>query len=99
METVVAVNVVRPYILVVTFDDGCRREVDIEPFLWGTVFQPLRDPAYFSLVTVDAELGTIVWPNGADLAPEFLYYGEDTPYGRVTIARPASTAAAAREPE
>ncbi len=99
METVVAVKVLRPYILDVTFDDGFRREVDVEPFLWGKVFQPLRDPAYFAQVTVDAELGTIVWPNGADLAPEFLYYGEDTPYGRVNIARPVEAATQVRERE
>ena len=77
-----------------TFEDGVRRRVDIEPFLWGEVFRPLRDPSFFARVTVDPELGTIVWPNGADLAPEFLYYGEDTPYGRVRIATPEGTAAA-----
>ena len=94
METVIAVEVLRPYVLEVTFEDGARRQVDIEPFLWGEVFQPLRDPAYFAQVTVDPELGTIVWPNGADLAPEFLYYGEDTPYGRVRIPVPEEMATA-----
>ena len=88
METVVAVEVLRPYVLEVTFEDGVRRRVDIEPLLWGEVFQPLRDPAFFAQVMVDPELGTIVWPNGADLAPEFLYYGEDTPYGRVELKAP-----------
>ena len=39
----------------------------------GPVFEPLKDPAYFAQVTVDAELGTVVWPNGADLAPDALY--------------------------
>ncbi len=97
METVVAVKVVRPYVLDVTFDDGKRREVDLEPLLWGEVFQPLRDPTFFTRVAVDEELGTVVWPNGADLAPEFLYYGEDTPYGKVEIARPEEVSPAPTE--
>lgn len=37
------------------------------------VFEPLRDPAYFAQVTVDPELGTVVWPNGADLDPMVLH--------------------------
>jgi len=39
---------------------------------WG-VFEPLRDPIYFAQVRVDPEAGTIVWPNGLDMAPEPLY--------------------------
>ena len=80
VETVVAARVLRPYVLEVTFDDGTVREVDLEPVLWGEVFEPLRDPDYFAQVTVDPDLGTVVWPNGADLAPEFLYYGDENPY-------------------
>lgn len=79
IETVVAVRVLRPYVLEVTFDDGVQRRVDMEPLLGGEVFQPLRDPDYFARVTVDPDAGTIAWPNGADLAPEFLYYGEAGP--------------------
>jgi hypothetical protein len=37
------------------------------------MFEPLRDVAYFARVTVDSELGTVVWPNGADLAPDVLH--------------------------
>jgi hypothetical protein len=98
METVIAVQVLRPYVLDVTFADGARRQVDIEPLLWGEVFQPLRDPAFFAMVEVDPEIGTIVWPNGADLAPEFLYYGYDTPYGPVRIETPTGLTATKREP-
>jgi hypothetical protein len=97
METVVAANVVRPSTLEVSFAEGFRRGVDIEQFLWGTVIQPLRDPAYVALVRVDKALGTIVSANGSDLAPEVISHGEDTPDSHVNVARHEPTAAAARE--
>jgi len=61
------------YILRVKFPDGTQAEIDLEPELVGPVFEPLRDPDQFKLFRVDRELHTIVWPNGADFAPEFLH--------------------------
>ena len=58
--------------LVLRFNDGTCRRVDLLPELEGPVFEPLRDPAYFSQVTLDPVAGTVVWPNGADFAPDFL---------------------------
>ena len=55
------------------FADGVEGEVDLEAELWGEVFEPLKDKTLFADFALDAELETIVWPNGADLAPEFLY--------------------------
>ena len=55
------------------FDDGKGGVIDLEGELWGEVFEPLRDPALFRRFRLDEELETIVWPTGADLAPEFLY--------------------------
>lgn len=52
------------------FDDGASGEVDLGRDLDGEVFEPLRDPAYFSHFVVDE---TLIWPNGADFAPEFLH--------------------------
>ena len=93
-EQVVAVRVLKPYVIEVTFDDGFCREVDIEPLFWGEVFRPLRDPALFAQAAVDPDWGSVYWPTGADLAPEFLYYGENTPYGRIESERTAEAATA-----
>ena len=55
------------------FADGLSGEIDLERDLWGPVFLPLKDVAEFSKLYADPECKTVVWPNGADLAPEFLY--------------------------
>ena len=60
------------YKLWIHFDDGTSGEVDLENKLTGPIFEPLKEQAFFSKVSVDPELETVVWPNGADLAPEFL---------------------------
>jgi hypothetical protein len=70
------------FVLRIGFDDGAVREIDLEAELWGPVFEPLRaDPQLFRQVRVDEELGTIVWPNGADLDPDVLR-GELQPAAR-----------------
>jgi hypothetical protein len=59
-----------------TFADGLVSVLDLTERLAGDVgpmFEPLKDPAFFARVAVDEELGTIVWPNGADLAPDALH--------------------------
>ncbi len=56
------------------FNDGKKGVVDLEKELYGTMFEPLKDKTLFSKVKVDEDLDTITWENGADLAPEFLYY-------------------------
>lgn len=59
-----------------TFADGLVYDLDLTDKLngdVGPVFAPLRDPAYFARVSVDPDLGTVVWPNGADLAPDALH--------------------------
>lgn len=55
------------------FADGVEGEVDLKSELWGEIFEPLKDKARFAELALNRELETIVWPNGADFAPEFLY--------------------------
>ncbi|MFT7651928.1 MAG: hypothetical protein ACI9ON_002003 [Limisphaerales bacterium] len=61
------------YQIEVTFEDGKTGVIDLCNELWGEVFEPLKDIEQFKKFRIDNELATIVWPTGADLAPEFLY--------------------------
>lgn len=71
---VTSVEVLGGFNLRLSFDDGTTREVDVEELLRGPVFEPLlNDPNLFAQVKVDEELGTIVWPNGADIDPVVLH--------------------------
>jgi hypothetical protein len=65
-------HVCGPQSLHLTFNDGTTKHVNVLPLLDGKIFEPLRDPAYFALMTLDSICGTVVWPNGADFAPEAL---------------------------
>jgi hypothetical protein len=63
----------RDYTLWLRFNDGAEGEVDLGTELDGEVFEPLKNIELFRRFKVDPDLQTIVWENGADLAPEFLY--------------------------
>jgi len=56
----------------ISFDDGTAGEVNLENVLKGSLFEVLKEIEVFSKLSVDPELETVVWPNGADFAPEFL---------------------------
>lgn len=62
-----------PHSVDLMFKDGTRKRVNLLPLLEGPVFQSLRDPAFFARMRLDPVAGTVVWPNGADIAPEALY--------------------------
>ncbi len=55
------------------FRDGTAGEVDLKGALRGPIFDPLRDVAYFRQFMLHPEFHTLVWPNGADMAPEYLH--------------------------
>jgi hypothetical protein len=76
MTRVETVQPLEGYTVELRLTDGTRRVVDLTPYLRGPVFEPiLRDASLFRAVTVDSTLGTIVWPNGADLDPDVLVDG------------------------
>jgi Protein of unknown function (DUF2442) len=70
---ITAVRVVEHGTLELTFADGLKGEVDVLDRMHGPVFEQARTPAGFDAVAVDPESGTVVWPGGADLAPDTLY--------------------------
>lgn len=73
MLHVIGVRPVTGYRLWLRFSDGVEGEVDLGAELEGPVFERLRDPEEFARVAIDPEMHTIVWANGADIAPEFLH--------------------------
>jgi hypothetical protein len=71
---VTGVRVLSRYIVELTFEDGAVKVIDLEPRLWGEMFDALtQDYELFRQVSVDPIGGTICWPNGADLSPRMLY--------------------------
>lgn len=70
---ITSAEVCGPHSLRLSFNEGTEKSVDVSPLLEGPVFEPLKDPDYFRQVSLDTVCGTVVWPNGADFAPEALY--------------------------
>jgi hypothetical protein len=70
------IEILHDHVVRLRFADGVDKTIDLEPYLHGRVFAEIStDPAMFAAVRVDADSGTITWPNGADLAPDVLYEG------------------------
>ncbi len=61
------------YRLRIRFEDGSLRRVDLTDHLNGEIFEPLRDVKRFMTARLLADIDTVVWDNGADMSPDFLY--------------------------
>jgi hypothetical protein len=83
-QDITRVTVLSHAVLRLTFADGLEGDVDVLQRMHGPVFDDARTPEGFAEVTVDPEIGTIVWPNGADLAPDTLHARVRTGGGRST---------------
>lgn len=70
---VIDYKVLEDYTSWVKFDDETERVIDFEPMLFGPMFGPLRDQNLFCQVELDQEIGTLVWPTGADIDPTVLH--------------------------
>jgi hypothetical protein len=74
LAEITAVHVIEGRTVELTFADGSSRVVDLAPLLWGPAFEEIaREDALFAQIAVDQDLGTIGWPNGADLDPDVLH--------------------------
>jgi len=61
------------YKISLRFADGAEGDIDLSSELYGEIFEPLKDKDLFRRFSIHPEFGTLVWANGADFAPEFLY--------------------------
>ncbi|MGA9381526.1 MAG: DUF2442 domain-containing protein [Phormidium sp.] len=74
LKDIVAVKPLEEYKLYLRFEDGIEGLVDVSQLIeFSGIFAPLKDVSYFNQVQLNSELGTIVWPNEADLDPDVLY--------------------------
>jgi hypothetical protein len=73
MIWITAANYLKEFKVSVTFNSGESYIIDLKDELTGEIFAPLKDPQVFRAVKFEPELDTIIWENGADFAPEFLY--------------------------
>lgn len=66
-------EIIHSYTLRVRFDDDTEQTIDFQPVLAGELYGPLREVEFFNRVTIDPEVHTLVWPNGADFDPATLH--------------------------
>jgi len=70
---VIEAQYIREFTIHLRFKDGTEGDVDLSQELYGELFEPLKETEKFTAFTIHPEFHTLCWPNGADLAPEFLY--------------------------
>ena len=70
---VISARIIKNYVVELVFDDLKKGIIDLRQYLGKGIFKKLLDQKEFGKMKVNAELGTICWPNGADIAPDTLY--------------------------
>jgi hypothetical protein len=76
MLRIAQVRPLNPWQVQLDLTDGSSRHVDLAPLMVGPIFDAIKaDVAMWRAVSVDPDLGTIIWPNGADLDPDVLIHG------------------------
>jgi hypothetical protein len=81
----------RGFTVLISFENGAQREINLEPYLHGPIFEPIRNnPSMFSSMKIEG--GTIAWDNGADIDPDVLYYNLKPAWMEETDAVPSKGA-------
>jgi hypothetical protein len=89
LKDIVEAHFLEDHRIHIRFEDGTEGDVDLSQLVdFKGVFAPLRDPREVRKVTVHPELGTVCWPNGADLDPDVLY--SQLTGQRIELREPAS---------
>lgn len=74
LKDIIEAKVVSNYILFIRFEEGVEGVIDISKIIpFEGIFDKFKDLRYFATVKVSKELGTVIWDNGADLSPDYLY--------------------------
>jgi hypothetical protein len=92
VHRVTGFDIVGPYRIRLTFADGVVRTIDFDPILQGELYGPLRDLTHFNSVSLDREIHTLVWPNGADFDPTTLHDWPEHEAAMVALAKRWTTA-------
>ena len=71
LHKVIRLEVIGPYKLQASFEDGTCQEADLRPILSGRIYSPLKDLKLFNQVYLDD--GVPTWPTGADFSPNMLH--------------------------
>lgn len=93
IHRVKAFEIVGPYRIRIEFGDGLVQTIDFRPVLEGDLYGALRDLSRFNSVSLDQEVHTLVWPNGADFDPATLHDWPDHEAAMVALARRWASAA------
>jgi len=94
VHKVKAFEIEGPYRLRIEFGDGLVRAIDFRPVLEGELYGPLRDLDRFNAVSLDGEVHTLVWPNGADFDPATLHDWPEHEADMIALAQRWAAAAA-----
>ena len=87
VHRVTAFEIVGPYRIRIEFADGMAHTIDFRPVLEGELYGPLRDLTQFNSVSLDSEVHTLVWANGADFDPATLHDWPEHEAAMVDLAR------------
>lgn len=68
-----SVDTLEPYTLLLSYETGEKKLFDVTPYMNGSWYAELKEPAYFRSVCLLPDGVGIEWRHGQDIAPHELY--------------------------